>query len=372
MTRRQFQAAALAFALGGARRAGRSAEEGRAGPHAFLALGDLHFDRPEDHDHDWLRRDHPNDVPQVENYSRITREVLPDLFAELRQVAASSKVPVTRAVQLGDLIEGMCGSPELATRQCEGVAGFLRGAGLGVPFVAVKGNHEIQGPGAADAYRRVLLPFMADQAGLRPEAASFIVEAGDSLFIFLDAYDPDHLPWLERALAAREARHVFVLLHPPVVPFGARSLWHIDANPADAPRRNRLLNLLGAHRAIVLCGHLHRYGIVVRETEGGRFLQLALCSVIPKPDARVRDLVEGVDRYGPGLVELEPKFSPDTVARRREALRAEAPFIKHFEHADAPGYALITVADREIRADIYLGLGRRLWRSLDLKALLAG
>jgi hypothetical protein len=368
-TRRQFHRAALALALGAAGRAAGQAQ-GDNDPFAFLILGDVHFDRLDDHDHEWLRRDHPGDVAQVASYSRITREVLPALFAELR--AEARKGPVRWVFQLGDLVEGMCGAPALAARQCEGAASFLRNAELGVPFVAAKGNHEIQGPGAADAYRHVLLRFMAGQVGRALDSASFTLEAGRCLFVVLDAYDPEHLPWLERTLADRRDRQAFVPLHPPVVPFGARSLWHLHARPADSAKRARLLNLLGTHQAIVLSAHLHRYGLVVRETDGGRFVQLALSSVLPRPDVRPRDVVEGVDRYGPDLVALEPKFSPANEAERRAALKAEAPFIRHFEHADAPGYARISVHGPSIAADIHVGLGQPPWKRLDLSALLAG
>src|SRR5437867_3035733 len=51
---------------------------------SFPLLGDLHFDRLEHHDHEWLAREHPGDVSQVQNYSRITRELTPKLFGRVR------------------------------------------------------------------------------------------------------------------------------------------------------------------------------------------------------------------------------------------------------------------------------------------------
>ncbi|MBX6316116.1 MAG: metallophosphoesterase [Isosphaeraceae bacterium] len=361
LTRRRFLALAAALASGGA-----AAE---AEPFAILALGDVHFDRLDHHDREWLRRDHPNDVHQVENYSRITREVTPALLAELRRTIACSDVPVQAVVQLGDLIEGLCGTPELAHRQCEEAVAFLRDADLGAPFLFTKGNHDITGPGAREAFDRVLRPFNADQAGRVLEAASFVIERGEALFAFLDAYDPGALDWLERTLAAQSARLVFVLLHPPVVPFGARATWHLFAKPAQQDQRRRLLHLLGKHRAIVLCGHLHKYGVVVRRTDCGPFLQLALCSVLPRPDVRPKDVVEGVAHFGPDLVRLEPKFSPATEPERRAALQAEAPFIQYYEYADAPGYARLTIRGTRVTADLQAGLGRPPWRRLNLTAL---
>src|SRR5690242_12301759 len=46
---------------------------------SFPLLGDLHFDRLAHHDMEWLAKEHPGDVHQVQNYSRITAEVQPPL-----------------------------------------------------------------------------------------------------------------------------------------------------------------------------------------------------------------------------------------------------------------------------------------------------
>lgn len=370
-TRRLFLAGVSAWPVARlARGAGGNADT-PAGSFSFAALGDVHFDRLEHHDMAWLRREHPGDVAQVENYSRITRDVTPGLLRELRGRAAEGERRPRFVAQLGDFIEGMCGTPALATTQCEEAVAFVRQADLGVPFYAAKGNHEIQGPGAAEAFDRVLRPSLGGPDRRSQGSASFQIEQGDCLFAFLDAYDRDPLGWLESTLAARSARHLFVLLHPPVIPFGARSTWHLFARPTDQPRRKRLLGLLGKHRAIVLSAHLHKYGVVVRETDTGRFLQLALCSVLPRAEVAPRDQVEGTERYGPDLVRLEPRFSPETEPARREALRAEAPFIRHFEYADAPGYAVVTVEGGDVRADVQVGLGRPPWKQLDLTALMS-
>ena len=48
------------------------------------------------------------------------------------------------------------------------------------------------------------------------------------------------------------------------------SSWHLFAKASETLVRERLLNALGAARAIVLCGHLHKYGTVVRQTPKGK------------------------------------------------------------------------------------------------------
>ena len=121
-------------------------------------LGDLHFDRLEHHDMDWLAREHPNDVRQVENYSRITRERTPKLLARVRDASealqqAGASAPFV--LQLGDLLEGLCGNEELALRQGGREAiEFVEHARLPVPLLMTKGNHDVTGPGAATVYSR--------------------------------------------------------------------------------------------------------------------------------------------------------------------------------------------------------------------------
>jgi hypothetical protein len=69
-------------------------------------------------------------------------------------------------------------------------------------------------------------------------------------------------------------------MHEPVVPFTARSKWTIFSKPEEKNDREKLLNILGDNRAVVIAGHLHRYGLLVRKTEHGKFIQLSISSVL--------------------------------------------------------------------------------------------
>jgi hypothetical protein len=368
LDRRAFLTAA-GSALGLTLPAGAADERNPASGFCFALLGDLHLDRLEHHDMEWLRREKPNDVAQVESYSRITREVAPGLFEELREQIAARK-DTAFAVHIGDFVEGLSGTPERARTHCRDAISFLRQAKLGTPFLFCKGNHDVAGPGAAEAFDEVLLPFLAGEARQELKTASYVMEHSGALFVYYDAYSRDSLAWLEKTLQGRQAQHLFFVIHPPVVPFGARSTWHVFAHERQQDERTRLLNLLGRHGAIVLCGHLHKFGTVVRKTDEGAFVQLMVSSVIPNPGTVPRDEVSGVDRYGPDLLRLEPSFQPDTAELRRKLLLSEAPFVRQFEYADAPGYAIVEVAGSRVSAAIYSGLGRRLWKTIDLTGLL--
>ncbi len=356
------------------------AQAGAKDAFSFMLLGDLHFDKLACHDLDALKRDKPDDVRQVHEYSRLSSDVLPKLFASVReriaQLNRASETRVAFTVQLGDLIEGLCGSAE-QTRQLDAEAlDFVRGARLGVPFLFAKGNHDITGPGAVDAYKSEFHPFLNQQvAGFdgssKLSASHYSIEYGNALVCFYDAYDKESLAWLEAALAKRTAQHCFVVIHTPVVPYGARATWHIYSSEREKVSRERLLDLLGKNNALVLSGHIHKYNLLVRATpRGGKFLQLGLSSVIYQPGAPPQHLLSGVQDYNGEQVKVEPNFSPATDKQRRAVYTAEAPFVRQFQYADLPGYAVLGINGPQVSATVYSGVTRDVWRTLNLTELL--
>jgi 3',5'-cyclic AMP phosphodiesterase CpdA len=347
---------------------------------SFVLLGDLHFDRMEHHDFAWLSRKHPNDRRQIENYSRITKDITPRLLATVREtVAELNRTPATRVafvLQAGDLVEGLCGSNELAVRHNSEALALVREAQLGAPFLFTKGNHDVTGDGAKEAFASVFHPYLTAQAAaVSPgtgelKQAHYGVDVAPAQFAFFDAYQTaESLEWFEAYAARRSAEHLFVVVHPPVVPYGARATWHVFASEKDRARREKFLGLLGRHRAIVLGGHIHKFNTLAREAGGGRFAQLALSSVIDAPEVKVKDLLEGVAAYDGDQIRVEPKFSPETEAARRAVYAAERPFVRAFDYADLPGYVVVTVDGPRVVARMYAGISRQLWRSVDLSAL---
>src|SRR5215218_3547845 len=73
---------------------------------SFVLLGDLHFDKLEHHDLAWIEKNKSGDLSQIRNYSRITSEMMPKLFATVQQtVAELNQAPETRVafvLQVGD------------------------------------------------------------------------------------------------------------------------------------------------------------------------------------------------------------------------------------------------------------------------------
>ncbi len=386
LTRRQFirttvNASSLALVpkLTAASSAGVAAEKS----FSFVLLGDLHFDRLEHHDMEWVRRDKPNDVRQIENYSRITREVTPALLQTVRETIADlNRTPATRVrfvLQAGDLVEGLCGNEALSVRQNTEAIALVQEARLGAPLLFTKGNHDITGPGSVAAYQSVFHPFLTEQAravndtSAAVKSGSYAVEAGSAVFAFFDAYEAGaSLEWLEALIARRTAQHLFVAVHPPVVPYGARATWNVFAQTREAARREKFLTLLGDQRALVLGGHIHRFTTLSRRAGRGRFAQLALSSVLSAPSAKPKEVLSGVESYNADQIRVEPNFSPTNEPERRAVYDRERIFVDAFEYADLPGYAVVRVAGPKVTVEMFNGTSRELWRTIDLTGLAQG
>jgi hypothetical protein len=346
-----------------------------AGDHdyGFPLLGDIHFDLPEHHDFDWVRREKPNDIRQIENYIRVTREHTPRLLARTARAVADSPVPMPFVVQVGDLVEGLCGSYDLQALQFRDTFDAIQAAGIGRPMLITKGNHDITGPGAREAFDQVLLPWQARQLGRDAVRSHYTVEQGEDLLVFFDAYQPD-LDWLEQTLTDRPARHTFFVIHPPVIPYNYRAHWHVFARPGQADDRRRLVSLLGRRHAIVLCGHLHKHSLLVRQTPEGPITQLAINSVIRSESPQPREELAGAEAYGPQLLELNPDWHPDSLEQRRRWLTTERPHVTRFSYANVPGHAVVRVAGDRVDVDVHLGTDARPWRreALGHAAVVAG
>ncbi len=349
---------------------------------SFVLLGDLHFDKLEHHDMAWLEKNKAGDLSQIRNYSRITADIMPHLFATVRETVAdlnrSAEAGAAFVLHVGDLVEGLCGNEQLAARQDQEALAFVRDARLGVPFVFTKGNHDVTGDGATEAFKHVCQPFLSEQTasftgGGKLASANYTIEHGGALFCFFDAYDEASLDWLDAALARRTARHCFVVIHPPVVPYGARATWHLYSSAKDQSKREKLLALLGKQNVFVLGGHIHKFNTLTRTTPGGgKFVQLAVSSVINTLQVNPKDPLSGIGEYNGDQIRVEPQHSPETEKQRRAVYEAEKPFVTAFEYADLPGHAVVTVNANQVTAKMYSGVSRQLWRTVDLSKMLNG
>lgn len=336
----------------------------------FMLLGDIHFDKLEHHDMDYLKLKYPNDIVQIQNYSRITRDNFPLLMRVAKDKAKTVNADLW--LQLGDFVEGLCGSEKLAQQQTQEFISYVADMDLKRPFFVVKGNHDITGEGAREVYKKTVLGWQQKELKQALSTANYTFVHKNTRFIIFDCYTADEsLEWLKKILPECKEERLFFSVHQPVVPYSARANWHIFAKPNQKDKREELLNLLGEHRAIVLTAHLHKTSILSRKTAKGKFVQVAIGSVIDGPNAAVKNHLKGLDVYNAGLLDLEPKFSPDTFQERKDNIENERPFIEHFEFADFCGYATMSISDKsEVEMTIYKNVDSNAWTTVNLTALL--
>lgn len=341
-------------------------DAGRGPAYSFVYLGDIHFDRKSHHDFEWVQANKPDDIRQIEEYVSHTAERAPGLMKRIQTAIEAGDGRIKMIIQGGDLAEGLCGNQALQETQFKEALAFIREYIPDTPLIAVKGNHDITGPGAKEAFDHIMLPWLSKECGKPIDSASFFIMQGPDLFVFFDAYHNNNLDWLEKTLSENKHRHAFVVMHPPAVPYNARSTWHLFWRDKEKAVRERFLNILGANRVVLLTAHLHKYGVVGRRTPKGDFVQLSVNSVISSADIAVKDHLEGLENYSARLVELEPEFQPDTKQERQKILEDEKPYITRFEYADFPGYAIVNVSDEGVEAEIFTGDSGKAWKSISL------
>jgi 3',5'-cyclic AMP phosphodiesterase CpdA len=261
-------------------------------------------------------------------------------------------------------VEGLCGNYSLAKLQFEDFFRFEEKY-IPIPFLVAKGNHDITGPGADSAYTRTVFPFINKNTGSIVNDSKYVFRKNNAVFFFYDDYQKTSLRWLEEEIKKyKDVKYKFVVMHEPVIPFDARSKWGVFMKTTESESREKLLNILGDNKVIVLVGHLHEYGIVVRKTKNGKFVQIALSSVLNSVNQKPEQIRTGLNNYNETLVDLEPEFSPETRKERMDMLKNEKPFIEYFEYANTAGYNVFHVTDDKVMVDIYTGTGLKKWKSL--------
>ena len=333
---------------------------------SIIVLGDLHYDLLEDHDMNWLR-EKPGDLRQVtEEYTVSTREHWTDFMALLRNRAGSADFPVKAVVQLGDLSEGLAGSEEKARQMAYHTMKAIRDVRMPAPWIIARGNHDITGPGAREAFDEFYLPVFREQTG-NPDIsnASYSYRFGRVQITCIDPWDhdTDMVAFLERELAESDAIYKFVAIHEPVIPVTERC-WH--ALRKDEVQRERLLEILARNRAIVLCGHLHRYSVVRRTTPFGPVVQIMAVSVVKDRSYQNPDRV--ITEYGPSLAADYPDWQPETLEARKAILAEEAMHVTYYKQTDLPGYALIKLDElnNSICLEYYAAFGEAPFDRIDL------
>lgn len=336
---------------------------------SFLVLGDIHYDLPEDHDMNWLQTK-PDDLRQVtKEYTVYTKTNWSDFAKVLRQKAGTVTPPLKAVIQLGDLSEGLAGSEQKAEQMAGDAMKAIEAVNMPVPWILTKGNHDITGPGAVEAFQKFYVPMIRKQTK-NPEIqnASYSYTVGDVQITCLDPWDKntDMVSFLEKELSKSKAKFKFVAIHEPVIPVTERCWQTLKNNPEQ---REKLLEVIARHKAIVLTAHLHRYSVVSRKTPFGPVVQVMVISVIKDRNYLVPSHV--ITEYGPSLAENMPNWQPETLEARKAILANEAKYVSFFKQTDLPGYAIIKTDSKKgtVKLEYYAAFGKEPYDSIDLTSL---
>ncbi|MCK4922486.1 MAG: metallophosphoesterase [Bacteroidales bacterium] len=336
---------------------------------SFLILGDIHYDLIDDHDMDYLKTK-PDDLRQVKEYTRFTEENWVDFMGVLRKKINSLKPSMKAVIQLGDLSEGLAGTEEKAKQMASNTMKAVDDAQLGVPWIIAKGNHDVTGPGSVEAFQEFYVPMFRKQTGnLGIVNASYSYRNEDVQITCVDPWDreTDMVAFLDKELSTSDAKFKFVIVHEPIIPVTERC-WHtMRRNPE---KREKLLEVIAKNKAIVFCGHLHRYSVVSRNTAYGPIVQVMALSVV-----RDRDYQEPshlITEYGSSIAENKPDWQPETLEARKATLDEESKHVTFYKQTDLPGYAVLNVDSKKesVKLVYYAAFGKKPYDKIDLTKLM--
>lgn len=345
---------------------------------SFIILGDIHYCDENHYDLDAMQRDKPSDYRQITGtYAPVTKSNWADMTSVIRQSIRSTDPPIKCIIQLGDISEGLANIPGQADIIAEDVTSMLEAQDFKVPFIYAKGNHDITGIGelraeARQAFSKHHVPYLKKQTGNNGiTEGNYTYTEGDVLFVMLDAYNPsiDQTEFLKQSLESSSAKYKFVCMHEPAIPASERC-WHY-LKSGSAAERDRFLRIIAENKAFFLCGHLHRYSVLRRNTEWGPIVQVMATSVTSVKRRNKPSYELKTEDYGPALVDRVPSWNPETAEIRKEILREEAKYVDYYQMNNLAGYGVISVDPKKDRVVLryYPAFEAEAYDEIDLTAL---
>ena len=328
----------------------------------FLVLGDIHMDKFDFHDMDYVYT-RPSDWRQItQEYPFYTAVYYPKLFDAVRTQTDSG---CTAVLQLGDLMEGVAGNYTLSRDMASWAVDNIDKAAGDATVLLVKGNHDVSAsPGQPEAWKDIVLPYIMSETGQTLENGMYVYKLSPDVDIFCSEqfFSPDEnlperelLDFLKRELPRSTARYRFLAIHQPVIPV-TEKCWHVFSGirrkTEDAGARDELLSLLAKYRVTVLCAHLHEYSTVVRATPEGNVVQIMLCSTVNSFCPKAPD--SGRKPY-PAPDNMDTEWQPHTLDVRRKIIGSETEHIRYYTRCSAPGYAIIETGEHGVVFNFYSG-----------------
>ena len=336
----------------------------------IIMLGDIHYDLLDDHDMTWLRTK-PDDLRQVtKEYTVNTAKNWNDFVEIISKVAEEKDDTAEVILQVGDLSEGLAGSPEKAEVMASHAMEAIEKTHIHSTWLLVKGNHDITGPGAPDAFLEYYIPMIQKQTKNKEiKSANYSYSFGNVQITCVDPWDKsiDIVDFLDKELSGSNAAVKFVAIHEPVIPVTERC-WNVLRN--EPARRQKLLDVIAKNKAIVLCGHLHRYSVVRRNTDYGPIVQIMAVSDISDRNYLIPAKV--ITKYGPSLVDNVPQWEPATASQRKAWLTEESKYVTYYKQTDLPGYAVFKIdpSGRNIIMEYYAAFGTKPYDVVNISELM--
>jgi len=326
---------------------------------SFMVLGDLHYDRLDDHNWDYVMT-RPQDFDQImKEYPQYTSVYMNKFLQLIKKQTLSVNPEVKAVVQLGDLVEGVAGTSDLARQMNRGAVDLLYSIEMPVPWIITKGNHDVSNsPGQPEAWQEVIRPFIEGQVKKKIGNGMYTYKISEEaeLFVLDQFFSVDqNLPedeivrFLETEFERSTAKYKFVLTHQPVIPI-TEKCWHLFSGIRrpikDSTIRNRFLNLLGKNKVIVLCAHLHQYSVLSRQTSSGPIIQIMVNSVNRGFNSPLPAKTDSIFKGGE-WVNLFPDWQPFNRKIRYRILEEEKLYMNYFFKSDIPGYCQISILPNE-------------------------
>ena len=345
--------------------------------YSIVILGDTHYDTEPDsvyHSHyhetvEWLNR-----VQRAEfaRNGEMWRERCPKLLRRAAQLIT----PDTKMVfQMGDLIQGDCGSAEVHKKMLDDVMNYFKQVLGGLPFVTVVGNHDVRGKEngknvARDAYHEYMPARMSQELGKEITKTTFGFTIGPDAFIVVDFDRPDDAE-TDRLLAETEgARHTFIIIHGPVFPYdggNCRWIYHGKDKPEETAARLHFREAFARRNAIVLCGHTHKTEFLDWEGDGGRITQMTMNSVYKNEEVgKYVVQAEGAGMYGE-LRKGTVKDDGTPVADETALFDEYRSGIRSYSVSPAAGSYKMTVSQKHVTIDFYAGDSQEISQSFILR-----
>lgn len=328
--------------------------------YSIVILGDTHYDtEPASVYHscynepiEWLNR-----VQRAEfvRNGEMWRERCPRMVKRAIRLITNN----TRMVlQMGDLIQGDCGNGDVHRKMLNDVMNYFKGQFKGLPFVTVKGNHDIRGVDAEAIYNNYMPNRMSKELGQEVRKTTFAFNIGRDAFIVIDfdQYDDNEI---DRLLDVTEgARYTFIITHGALFPMDdpdCRWIFHGRNDAADTAARRHFRERFAKRNVICLCGHTHTTEHYDWYGDGGRITQMTLNSVWSSEEIGQFTVdAEGAEQYG--RLRMSHMNDNSTPPDNEEALFDEyRPGLKTWLHSPSAGSYRLDVSNKGVYIDFYAG-----------------